>query len=106
MTQTENDAFPPDSRIARILEIFAKETGIDIARLHPDATLEALGVESLDLTMAVFQLEEVFDIEIPVVVESAGAEFGRVGDLVDRVIAILDRRAASGAEGRAAASLS
>ena len=91
--------FPPDGRVPRILEIFAKETGVDIALLRPDATLEALGVESLDLTMAVFQLEETFDIEIPVVVESAGAEFNRVGDLVAKVIAILETKAPQGADG-------
>jgi acyl carrier protein len=92
MTAIFPDAFPPDPRIQRIIEIFAKETGTDPALLQPNATLEALGVESLDLTMAVFQLEETFDIEIPVVVESTGGEFRRVGDLVGHVIAILDKR--------------
>ena len=98
MTITENDlgSFPTDDRVPRILEIFAKETGVDIALLRPDATLEALGVESLDLTMAVFQLEETFDIEIPVVVESAGAEFNRVGDLVAKVVAILAKKGPAG----------
>jgi acyl carrier protein len=90
-------AFPPDDRVPRILEIFAKETGVAVALLRPEATLEALGVESLDLTMAVFQLEETFDIEIPVVVESAGAEFNRVGDLVAKVVAILENKGAEGA---------
>ena len=89
---TEPDIFPADPRVERILDIFAKETNTDRALLLPGATLEDLGVESLDLTMAVFQLEESFDIEIPVVVESAGTEFRRVGDLVGQVIAILDRK--------------
>jgi acyl carrier protein len=64
-----------------------------MATLQPAATLEDLGVESLDLTMAVFALEEAFDIEIPVIVESTGGEFLRVGDLVGRVTAILDKKA-------------
>jgi acyl carrier protein len=92
MTQLLDD-FPDDPRVRRILEIFAKETSTEMAALRPAATLEALGVESLDLTMAVFSLEEAFDIEIPVVVESTGGEFARVGDLVARVIAILDKKA-------------
>lgn len=87
------DAFPDDPRVQRILEIFAKETSTDMAALQPAATLESLGVESLDLTMSVFALEEAFDIEIPVIVESTGGEFLRVGDLVTRVIAILDKKA-------------
>ncbi len=93
MTDTP-DSFPDDPRVPRILEIFAKETGTEIARLQPAATLEDLGVESLDLTMTVFALEEAFDIEIPVVVETAGTEFRRVGDLVGQVIALLDKKAA------------
>jgi acyl carrier protein len=88
------DSFPDDPRVQRILEIFAKETSTDLSALAPETTLDDLGVESLDLTMAVFQLEETFDIEIPVVVENAGAEFRRVGDLVAQVIAILDQKAA------------
>ena len=87
------DSFPDDPRVQRILEIFAKETSTDLSALTPQATLEDLGVESLDLTMAVFQLEETFDIEIPVVADTTGAEFRRVGDLVAQVIAILDKKA-------------
>jgi acyl carrier protein len=92
MTDSAIESFPADGRVTQILEIFAKETGVDVGLLRPDATLEELGVESLDLTMAVFQLEETFDIEIPVVVESAGAEFAKVGDLVVKVIALLDKK--------------
>ncbi len=93
MTPPNPDVFPDDPRVQRILAIFAKETSTELAALRPAATLEDLGVESIDLTMAVFQLEESFDIEIPVVVESAGVEFRRVGDLVGQVIAILDKKA-------------
>jgi acyl carrier protein len=92
MTELDLGSFPADDRVTRILEIFAKETGVGIALLRPEATLDDLGVESLDLTMAVFQLEETFDIEIPVVVESAGGEFAKVGDLVGKVIALLDKK--------------
>lgn len=51
--------------------IIARETGIDRSLLLPDATIEALGVASLDLTLALFELEKHFDIEIPVVAERA-----------------------------------
>ncbi len=96
MTDNAPDAFPADPRVQRILEIFAKETGVGVGLLQPEATLQDLGVESLDLTMAVFQLEETFDIEIPVVTENAGMEFNRVGDLVTYVITILDKTAGAG----------
>ena len=88
---TNND-FGTDPRIARILDIFAKETETDRALMRPDATLEDLGVASLDLTMAVFEIESVFDIEIPVVTAQAGAEFATVGALVAHVVAVLDAK--------------
>jgi Phosphopantetheine attachment site len=60
-----------DSRSGETLDIIARETGIDRSLLLPDATIEALGVASLDLTLALFELEKHFDIDIPVVAERA-----------------------------------
>jgi acyl carrier protein len=94
MTKLAQDAFGPDPRITRILDIVAKETRIDRAALRPDAALADLGVESIDLTMAVFEIETAFDVDIPVISDrSSGAEFATVGDLVGHVIGVLDRKA-------------
>lgn len=82
-----------DPRRDEILDIVAKETGIDRARLLPEASIEELGIPSLDMVQAIFELESRFDVEIPVVSERAGAEFSTVGDLVDHVLATLDRAA-------------
>lgn len=90
MTQWTNDAVDMDPRVSQILDIFAKETATDRASLRLEATIEELGIASLDLTLAIFQLESVFDIEIPVVPVSAGAEFATVGELIKHVIALLD----------------
>lgn len=87
------DGLDTDPRVSRILDIFAKETATDRASLRPDATIQELGVASLDLTMAVFQLESDFDIEIPVVAGKAGNEFGTVGELVRYVIEVMDKAA-------------
>jgi acyl carrier protein len=104
MTQESADAFEADPRVGQILDIFAKETGTERAALRPEASIEALGIASLDLTLAVFQIESTFDVEIPVVSERPGNEFETVGDLVAHVIAVLDRkvRAAPSAPGAAA----
>ena len=80
-----------DPRRDEILDIVAKETGIDRARLLPGASIEELGIPSLDMVQTIFELESRFDVEIPVVSERAGAEFATVGDLVDHVIQTLDR---------------
>ncbi len=90
-----------DNRANEILDIIAKETGVERALLLPEATLEALGIPSLDLTQAVFEIETHFDIEIPVITSHEGAEFTTIGGLVGHVLATLDREAASRASGAA-----
>ncbi len=83
-----------DPRAAEILAILAKETALDVAQLRPEATIEDLGIASLDLTQAVFEIETRFGVEIPVVADrpsGSGAEFTTVGDLLAHVLATLDR---------------
>jgi acyl carrier protein len=80
-----------DPRTATILDIFAKETSIPRERLVPEATLEELGVASLDLVQTIFEIESRFDVEIPVVSERAGAEFSTVGELLTHVLRTLER---------------
>jgi acyl carrier protein len=81
---------PADRRIDRILDILARETAVDRAKLTPEATIDGLGIPSLDMAQTLFALETHFDVEIPVVAERAGAEFLTVGDLVAHVIATVD----------------
>ncbi len=84
------------TRAEEILQIVAKETGVERQRLTPEATIEQLGIASIDLTLAVFELEKHFDIEIPVLAPASssagGSEFGSVGDLVRHVLAAVDRK--------------
>ena len=86
---THSAAFA-DPRTDAILDIVAKEGAVDRALLTPDATIDALGVSSLDMTQAIFAIETKFDIEIPVVPERAGAEFTTIGDLVAHVLSTID----------------
>jgi acyl carrier protein len=101
MAQLADEAFDSDPRISRILDIFAKETQTSRASLRPEATLADLGVESIDLTMAVFEIESTFGVDIPVVADRAGAEFSTVGDLVGHVISVLEKAGAGAPEARA-----
>jgi acyl carrier protein len=80
-----------DPRAGEILNIIAKETGVDRKALVPDATIEALGIPSLDLIQAVFEIESHFDVEIPVVADRGESEFVTIGGLVGHVLATLDR---------------
>jgi acyl carrier protein len=90
MMQQISGAFDADPRVSQILDIVARETAIDRTALRPQATMEELGIPSLDLTLAVFQLESVFDVDIPVIASRPGNEFETVGELVGHVIAAID----------------
>ena len=80
----------PDPRADEILDIVAKETGVDRSRLVPSAAVADLGIASLDLVQAIFALETHFGIDIPVVSERTGSEFNTVGELVGHVLSTLD----------------
>lgn len=84
-----------DPRVEDILRIVSKETEIDLSRLRPEATIDELGIPSLDMAQTVFALETHFDVEIPVVAERAGAEFTTVGDLIEHVLGSVDRASAA-----------
>ncbi len=95
LSATSQAAGPYDDyRAKRILEIVGKETGIDVAALRPESTIDDLGIASLDLTQALFAIESEFDIEIPLVPNRTGAEFTTIGGLVCHVMAVLDQPAA------------
>jgi acyl carrier protein len=88
-----NDIAPQaiDPRLGEILAIVARETGVDPAALRPEASIQDLGIASIDMVQALFALESHFDVEIPVQANSTGAEFGTVAELTGHVIATLDR---------------
>ena len=86
-----------DSRVDTILAIVSKETEVDRSQLTMDARIADLEIPSLDMVQAIFELETKFGIEIPVVGDSAGAEFETVGDLVRHVTAAIERAAATAA---------
>ncbi len=70
-----------------ILDLVAKETGVDRAQFLPEASIVSLDIASLDMVQAIFALETHFGIEIPVISERSGNEFETVDDLVQHVIA-------------------
>lgn len=80
-----------DPRVGEILDIVARETKIDRERLQLDAKTADVGIGSLDLTLAVFEIETHFGIEIETPPEPPPGEAMTIGMLVDHVLAILDR---------------
>ncbi len=85
-----------DPRTSAILDIIAKETQLERDSLTLDASIEGLGIPSLDMVQTIFEIEARYDVEIPVVSDRAGAEFSTIGDLVAHVLRAIDGAAATG----------
>lgn len=48
-----------------VFDIIAKESGIDRAKITPDATLKDLEIQSLDAVQIIFEIEDRFKITMP-----------------------------------------
>lgn len=49
----------------KVIAIIAELAVLDVADVHPEATLESLGIDSLGLVESIFAIEEAFDISVP-----------------------------------------
>ncbi len=54
----------PDTVQDRVLKVIATTKRIPLETVHPDASFESLGIDSLDRLNILFDLESEFDIEI------------------------------------------
>ncbi|MBK6802806.1 phosphopantetheine-binding protein [Novosphingobium sp.] len=62
---TEWPPLPQPGMIEEILDIIAHEAKLDRAALVPGATMESLGIPSLDMVEILFEVEERFGIYVP-----------------------------------------
>lgn len=68
MTAVPTAAWPllkPTGRLEQIIDIIAEEGGVERDKITPDATLETLGVQSMDVVMILMEVEEKLDAYIP-----------------------------------------
>lgn len=82
------------TKIVEILKKNMKEPSDDISLETP---LSELDIESLDLAVIVFDIEDTFGIEIPYNANEEVEDFATVGAVVDKVKAIISETKASGA---------
>jgi acyl carrier protein len=80
-----------DPRAEAILDLIAENASIDRARLQPDTTLDELGITSLTLIEAVFEIETRYDVEISVDGILMSPEV-TVEQLMARVLATIDAK--------------
>ncbi len=69
MTQPNTEkaaAGKSDSLAAQIFEVIVSEGKIDPAKATPDATLESLEVQSIDVVMILMAIEEKFGVYVPI----------------------------------------
>jgi acyl carrier protein len=70
---------------ARIVELLVRKYGVEADRISPDAAMTDLGLDSLSVAELVFDIEDLFEIEVG----REDAEFRSFGEavaLVDRYV--------------------
>ena len=81
-----------------VIAIIKKKARVDRSEIGMDDKLLDLGLESLDALELVFDIEEKFDIEIPVNANDAQiGGFEKVSDVVREVEAIIAKKKAQSA---------
>ncbi|CCB65413.1 phosphopantetheine-binding protein [Hyphomicrobium sp. B1] len=83
------------TKVIEILKKHMKEPRDDISL---DTQLTDLKIESLDLAMIVFDIEDGFGIEIPYNANEEVEAFKTVGSVVDRVKSLIAEKQASAAK--------
>jgi acyl carrier protein len=77
---------------SRCIEIIAKSKSIPADTIKLDSTFDELNIDSLDKINISFEVEEAFSIEIP---DDALGNLKTVGDVVNGVIMLRDKKAAA-----------
>ena len=68
----------------RIQTILTDKFSVPAEKIRPDATLESLGLDSLDLIELLFEVEEAFDIRVPQD-GAAAIKAATIQDIIDSV---------------------
>lgn len=74
----------------QVREVIASESRIDIEKLTPEATLEDLEIESIDMVEILMGIEEKFDIYVPMNDELMNNKC--VGDVIREVTRLVNEK--------------
>ncbi|RIA47482.1 acyl carrier protein [Dichotomicrobium thermohalophilum] len=86
-----------DEVASKIIEILKKNMKDPPETISLDTKLSDLDIESLDLAVIVFDIEDSFGIEIPYNANEEMEDFATVGSVVERVRQLVSNSDASGA---------
>ena len=78
-----------DSPLAQqIIDVIAREGMVDRAKITAAATLEDLGLQSIDMVMILNGIEEKFDIYVPM--DESIQKIANVGDVIEVVSGLVE----------------
>ena len=78
-----------DDVATKIVEILKKNMKDPPASIDMDTALSDLDIESLDLAVIVFDIEDTFGIELPYNANEEVEDFKTLGSVVDRVKSVI-----------------
>ncbi|HWJ99224.1 MAG TPA: acyl carrier protein [Xanthobacteraceae bacterium] len=73
----------------QLVDLFVSDGMVDRSAIKPDATLESLGIQSVDIMMVLMSIEEKFGVYVPIdekLSEAKNLE-GFINQVVDRIVA-------------------
>lgn len=71
--------------VSQIIDVIVKEGMVDREKATLDATIDSLGLKSIDIVMILTAIEEKFDVYIPM--DGPFHEAKNVGDLIEAIAA-------------------
>ncbi|MEC9367198.1 MAG: phosphopantetheine-binding protein [Pseudomonadota bacterium] len=86
-----------DEVATKIVDILKKNMKDPAKSIGLETPLSDLGIESLDLAVIVFDIEDTFGIEIPYNANEDVEDFSTVGSVVEKVKSLIAESKASGA---------
>ena len=90
-----NEAIVPTT-LERLQGLLAKDFGLPLDKLRPEARLEDLDIDSLRMIEILFSVEDAFEITVPAEQAELRTKVQTVGDLAAHVDALVaERHAAS-----------
>jgi acyl carrier protein len=72
----------------QLVDLFVSDGMVDRSAIKPDATLESLGIQSVDIMMVLMSIEEKFGVYVPIdekLSEAKNLE-GFISHVVDRIL--------------------
>lgn len=75
--------------IDTITKVIAETMNLDATNIHADTQLASIGIDSLKAINILFELEEIYDIEVP---NEIIAELQTVQDIEDTLTTLMDKK--------------